>query len=269
MPSCLRHECLLLRLSAVLLLLGALNGHAGAGEVFDRVRQNKLVRVCIWPDYYGITYLNTRTGRLGGLDIDMAEQLAQDLGVALGYVDSSFPRLVADLRDNVCDIAMYAVARTPQRMEQLQFSDPYLQSGVYAITRRDSVVRTWQDIDKPGVRVGVPAGTFIESAVADSLKQAQVVVVAAPTTRERELRAGRLDVFMADFPFSRRLLDREEWPVLLSPPAPFHVLPYAYAMKKGDDGWRDRINVFVAAVKRDGRLLKAARQQGLDSILVP
>ncbi len=258
-----------LRLYLALGLFGACTVPAFAGAVLDRVLQNKSLRVCIWADYYGITYLNTRTGRFSGLDIEMAEQLASDMGVGLHYVDSSFPRLISDLNADLCDIAMFAVARTPQRMERLQFSEPYMQGGIFAITRGDSPVKTWQDIDRPGVRVGVPAGTFVEAAMAGRLSQARAVVVAAPATQERELRAGRLDVFFTDYPYSRRLLAREDWPVLLSPPAPLAVQLYAYAMKQGDTAWRDRVNTFVAAAKRDGRLREAARQQGLESILLP
>ncbi len=268
MPSLpLLRGCLRLCLALGLLCTSA--WPAVAGPVLDRVLREKSLRVCIWADYYGITYLNARTGRFSGLDIDMAEQLASDLGVGLHYVDSSFPRLIGDLSDDLCDIAMFAVARTPQRMERLQFSDPYLQGGIYAITRRDSPVKTWQDIDKPGVRAGVLGGTFVETAMAGRLTQARAVIVGPPTTNERELQAGRLDVFFTDYPYSHRLITREDWPVLLTPPAPLAVQLYAYAMKQGDPAWRDRVNVFVAAAKRDGRLLQAARQQGLESILVP
>ena len=259
------------RLSGALLLslgLAAATTPAQAGPVLDRVQATKTLRVCIWPDYYGVTLRNPRNGQLVGIDIDLSAELARELGVALSYVDSSFPMLFGDLESERCDVAMFAIAMLPQRMERLRFTRPYLQSDIYAITTRSSrVVRRWEDIDKPGVAVAVQAGTFMEPVMAQSLKQAQLVRVAPPTTRERELEAGRVDVFMTDFPYSRRLLDNADWAQLIAPPQPFHVLPYAYAVKPGDDAWLERVDAFVARIQRDGTLEAAARKHGLSPIV--
>jgi ABC-type amino acid transport substrate-binding protein len=95
-----------------------------------------------------------------------------------------------------------------------------------------------------------------------------MVVVRPPQTREQELEAGRVDVFMTDYPYSRRLLDNADWARLVAPPTPYHVLPYAYAVKPGDDDWLRRVDDFVARIKRDGRLEAAAKHNGLSDIAV-
>jgi len=104
--------------------------------------------------------------------------------------------------------------------------------------------------------------------MAQGLKQAKMVVIRPPQTREQELEAGRVDVFMTDYPYSRRLLDNADWAKLIAPPTPYHVLPYAYAVKPGDDAWLRRVDAFVAQIKRDGRLQAAARRNGLAEIVV-
>jgi ABC-type amino acid transport substrate-binding protein len=261
------------RLSAVCLLLALGLGAAGrlqAGEVASRVRHSGVLRVCIWPDYYGITYRHPRTGQLSGIDIDLSAELANDLGARLQYVDSSFTQLIDDLHGDRCDVAMFAVGRLPARMARLAFTQPYLQSDIYAVTTRSSrLVRGWDDIDRPGVLVAVQAGTFMEPVMARHLRQARLVVVRPPATRERELEAGRVDVFMADYPYSRRLLGSADWVRLIPPPRPFHVLPYAYAAKPGDAEWLARLDRFVARIKADGRLQAAARRHGLEPIVAP
>lgn len=264
----MRSSRLILRTAlAILLAAAAAAGHAGA--VLDRVRASGTVRVCIWPDYYGITYRNPRTQQLAGIDIELSAAFARDLGVKVERVDASFPTLVADLNGDRCDIAMFAVAMLPQRLEQLAFSRPYLQSDIYAITTRSNrVVRAWADIDQPGVQVAVQAGTFMEPVMAQALKKATLVVVAPPATRERELESGRVDVFMTDYPYSRRLLDSADWATLVSPPSPFHVLPYGYAVRRGDAAWLAAVDEFVARIKRDGRLEAAAQRHGLTPIVV-
>ena len=254
-------------LTALLTAFGTAPAHAGS--TLERVRAAGSVRVCIWPDYYGISLRSPRTQQLSGLDIDLSAELARDLKLRLEYIDSSFASLIADLESDRCDVAMFAVGLLPQRLERLRFSRPYLQSDIYAVTTKGNrVVQRWEDIDKPGVAVAVQAGTFMEPVMAAALKQARLVKVSPPTTRERELEAGRIDVFMTDYPYSRRLLDNADWATLISPPKPFHVLPYGYAVKPGDEQWLAQIDEFVGRIQRDGRLEAAAKRHGLAAMVL-
>ena len=242
---------------------------AAPGAVAERVKTAGAVRVCIWPDYYGITYRSPRDDQLRGIDIELAAEFAKSLGVQLQFVESSFARLIDDVTQDACDVAMFGVAVNEQRQQHLRFSQPYLRSGIYGVTTRSSrVVRDWADIDQPGVRVAVQAGTFMEPVMAASLKKAQMVVIRPPLMREAELEAGRVDVFMTDYPYSRRLLDNADWARLVSPPRPFNPVPYAYAVKPGDEAWLRQVDDFVAQIKRDGRLDAAARRAGLSEIIV-
>ena len=79
--------------------------------------------------------------------------------------------------------------------------------------------------------------------------------------------SGRADVFMTDFPYSQRMLDTVDWARVVSPSAPYHLTPYAYAVRPGDDPWFARLEQFVGAIKRDGRLLASARSHKLDTIV--
>jgi ABC-type amino acid transport substrate-binding protein len=242
---------------------------AHAGAVLDRIQASATLRVCEWPEYYGVSHRNPHTGQLQGIDIDLAQELARDLRVRVQYVDSSFPALVDDLSSGRCDVAMFAVGMLPQRMAVLKFSRPYLQSDIYAVTTKSNrVVRQWADIDQPGVVVGVQAGTFMEPVMKNTLKKAQLAVIKPPNTREAELEAGRIDVFMTDYPYSRKLLDNADWATLISPPSPFHQLPYGYAVKPGDEAWVAQVDQFVARIQRDGRLRIAAAKHGLLPIMI-
>ena len=267
----MNHATLRRPLLALTLLAGllAVPLSAVAGPVADRVSASGTVKVCIWPDYYGITLRNPRNQQLTGIDAELSAEFARDLKAKLQYVDSSFATLIADVTGDKCDIAMFAVGVLPVREKALRFTQPYLKSDIYAITTRSHrTVKGWEDINKTGVAVAVQAGTFMEPVMKESLKQARLVVVAPPTTREGELEAGRIDVFMTDYPYSRRLLDNADWARLISPPRPFFVLPYAYAVKPGDDAWLKAADDFVARIKRDGRLDAAAKRVGLTEIVV-
>jgi ABC-type amino acid transport substrate-binding protein len=256
------------RLLAALGLAALVAAPAAAQGVAQRVQASGELRVCIWPDYYGVSLRNPRTGALSGIDIDLSAAFAADLKVTPRYVDSSFATLIEDLQQDRCDVAMFAVGLTPQRSRQLRFSRPYLESDIYAVTTHSSrVVQRWQDLDRPGVRIAVQAGTIMEPVMAGALKHATLVVVRPPDTRERELEAGRVDAFMTDYPYSRRLLDNADWARLVAPAAPFYVTPYAYAVKPGDPAWLAQVDDFVARIQRDGRLRAAAERHGLGAIV--
>ncbi len=244
-------------------------GAATAAGALDRIKATETVRVCIWPDYFGVSHRNPNTQQLEGVDIDLSAELGKDLKAKVQYVDSSFATLVEDVTAERCDVAMFAVGMLAQRLQHLKFSRPYMQSDIYAIsTKSNRTVRQWSDIDQPGVLVGVQGGTFMEPVMKAKLAQAQMVVIKPPQTRERELEAGRIDVFMTDFPYSRRLLSNADWAKLIAPPTPFSVLPYGYAVKPGDEAWLAVIDGFVTRIKKDGRLRAAAARHGLLPIVV-
>ncbi len=254
----------------LVLALGALLSLPVRADIdrLGRVLAAGELRTCLWPAYYGISYRNPNTQQLSGLDIDMARALAKDLGVTLRFVDSTFSTLIDDVTRDRCDIAMFGIGVTPARAERLAFSRPYLVSDVFAITSRSNRrIREWADIDRPGVVVAVLKGTLHEPVMKQRLKAATLLVVDSPRARELEVESGRADVFMTDYPYSRRMLDNVEWARLVSPPTAYHLTRYAYAVDPGQPRWQARVEQFVAAVQGDGRLLESARRHKLDAAL--
>jgi ABC-type amino acid transport substrate-binding protein len=233
-----------------------------------RIEAAKTLRVCIWPDYYGISFRNPKNQQLAGIDIDNARDLAKDLGVAVEFVDSSFARLIEDVTSDRCDIAMFAIGITPARQEKLRFTQPHLISDIYAITTKTNRrMQFWNDIDRPGSVVVVAKGTLHEPVMKAKLKAAELRVVDTPAAREQEVQSGRADVFMTDYPFSRRMLDNADWARLISPTETYHLTPYAWAMAPGDDRFHARVEKAMAAMKADGRLMANAKRNGLDPIV--
>ncbi len=242
---------------------------AAAADRLDRIAETGVLQVCIWPEYYGITWRDPKTQLLSGLDIEMARELARDLKVQPRFVDSSFARLIEDVGTGRCDVAMFAIGITPARAEKLRFARPHLQSDIYAITTKaNRTIRGWEDIDRPGVVVAVAKGTYHEPVMREKLKAATLKVVDSPNTREQEVESGRADVFMTDYPFSRRMLDNADWARLVSPNGSYHLTSYAYAVAPGDERFFQRVEQFVADVKRDGRLAASAARYRLEPIVL-
>lgn len=264
---------LLRRATAALCLLAATAAVPAAAEQAPsreaRIRQSGALRVCIWPDYFAISYRNPRTDQLEGIDIELAKALAADLGVQPVFVETSFVKFMDELDEDRCDVAMFAVGITPARQKRVAFSAPYLRSGVYAVTTKaQHRIAAWEDIDRRGNVVAVQAGTFMEPLMRGLLKDATLMVVSPPATRETEIESGRADVFISDFPYTRRMVRTHDWARIIAPDTPVGPTDYAYAVRAGDDAWLARIDAFVAAIKADGRLQKAAQRNDLSPIVV-
>ncbi|MCE1181053.1 MAG: ABC transporter substrate-binding protein [Rhodocyclales bacterium] len=253
-----------------LLAVACFSAAAFAQEsALDRIQSSKTLRVCVWPDYFAISYRDPKTLKLSGIDVEMAHALASDLGVGVEFVDSSFAKLIADVTENRCDVAMFAVGITPARQEKLRFTKPHLASDIYAITTQSNRrIKSWDDIDKAGTVVAVAKGTLHEPVMREKLKLATLRVFDTPHAREQEVESGRADVFMTDFPYSRRMLKTTDWARLIKPEGTYHITPYAYALRPGDDAWHARLERFVAEVKKDGRLRAAATRYDLLPILI-
>lgn len=237
-------------------------------DKLDVIIQNNKLKVCIWPNYYGISYLDQRTQKLIGIDSDLAQELAYDLNVDLEFVSSSFSTLISDVTKDKCDIAMFAIGNTKQRREKMRFTTPHLSSDIYAITTKfNTKIKTWNDIDKKGVVVAVAKGTYHEPVMKNKLKNAELLVVNSYKAREHEVLSGRADVFMTDYPFGKRMLVKTDWAKLIIPSKRYHMTPYAWAMSYGNDKFFKRVEQFVTDIKNDGRLLKISRQNGLEPIV--
>ena len=235
----------------------------------ESIKISNKVRVCIWPEYYGISFRNPKTQLLEGLDAEMALELGKDLGVNVEFIDSSFASLIADLTNNKCNVAMFSIGITKLRAEKLRFTKPTMVSDIYGITTRTNrQIKTWSDIDKLGVVVAVMKGTLHEPIMRERLNAATLKIVDTPLAREQEVMSGRADIFMTDYPYSRRMLETTDWARLVSPTTTYHETPYGYAVALGDEKWALRMEQFVRNIKEDGRLMKAALRYKLDSIIV-
>src|SRR5215470_7574405 len=256
-------------LAAAAALLMPIPASAEVASRLNEITKSKKLRVCQFPLYYSISFRNPKTGVIEGIDADLAKELAKDLGAQLEIVESSFGTFIADLQANKCDIGMFALGASLQRAQAVEFSKPYLITNVYAVARKDGPIKTWADVDKPGIKAAVTLGSYIEPFMKSYLKKAEVVSVAPPNTREGELVARRVDIIMTDYPVAVKVTDEFDWAVTIAPNEKLAVTPYSYVVPQGDQIWLNYINLFVDTIKLDGRLMKYAKKHKLDPIVAP
>jgi ABC-type amino acid transport substrate-binding protein len=266
-------SCLAIIAGIVLALAGALiPDRASAQQVQSRlfeVTKSKKLRVCMYPLYYAISFRDPKSNELKGLDVDLAGELAKELGAQLEFVESSFGTFIADLQANKCEIGMFALGATLQRAQAVEFSKPYMLASIYAVTKKDGKIKSWGDLDKPATKVAVLLGSYIENVIKQTFKSATIVSIQPPATREAELAAGRVDAIMVDYPTVLRAKQEFDWAVSIEPPQKLGATLVAYAVQPGDQIWLNYINLFIDVIKLDGRLAKIAAKHQLEGSLAP
>lgn len=256
-------------------ILGSLSfggGESRAQAIQSRlieITKSKKLKVCQFPLYYSISFRNPKTGVIEGIDADLSKELAKDLGAELEIVESSFGSFIADLQANKCDIGMFGVGASLKRAQAVEFSKPYLITNIYGVTRKGGAIKTWADIDKKGIKAAVSLGSYIEPFMKSYLKNAELISVAPPNTREAELVAGHVDVIITDYPTAIKVTDEFDWAEAILPNEKLSVTPYSYVVAQGDQIWLNFINLFVDTIKLDGRLKFFADKNKLGPIVAP
>jgi ABC-type amino acid transport substrate-binding protein len=263
----------LFRIAAVMLGLAVLAPAESQAQApnsrLNEITKTKKLRVCQYPLYYSISFRNPKTGQIEGIDADLAKELAKELGAELEIVESSFGTFIADLQANKCEIGMFGVGATLRRAQAVEFTKPYLITNIYAVTRKGGAIKSWADVDKKGVKAAVSLGSYIEPFMKSYLKNAEVVSVAPPNTREGELVANRVDIIITDYPTAIKVTDEFDWAQTIMPNEKLAVTPYAYVVPQGDQIWLNYVNLFIDTIKLDGRLHRFAEKHKLGPIVAP
>ena len=135
--------------------------HAQAQSVLDTILARGTLRVRLTGDYRPFA-IKDDSGKMTGLDVDMAQSLATALGVRLELVLTAWPTLLADLHAGKYDVGMGGITITLERAKTAMFSSPVLRKGKTPIARCTDKERfaSLSDIDKPYVKVATnPGGT--------------------------------------------------------------------------------------------------------------
>lgn len=158
------------------------------------------LRICTTGDYKPLTYRDPATGQYSGIDIDMAGDLASQLGRQPVFVATSWPKLMADMTAGRCDIAMGGISVTPERAEVADFTQSYLTNGKTPLVARENADKfdSVDQINQPDVRVIENSGGTNERFARTNLPNATLTIWPDNTTIFDQLRIGAADVMITD-----------------------------------------------------------------------
>jgi len=219
----------------------------------------KAIRVCSTGDYRPFTYRDSR-GNWSGLDIDMAHNLADHLGVRLDLVPTTWANLLTDV-GNRCDMVMGGVSITDTRAHQALFSAPYLRDGKAGIVRCADATkyRDLSDIDRPGVRVVEnPGGTNAEFAKSH-IKLAKLLSYPDNTTIFDQLTTDAADVMFTDTSEIRYQMQQDQQLCGVSLDHPFTSEQKAYLLPRADSALQQYVDQWLSRAQTDGTYAALSR----------
>lgn len=182
-------------------------------QIYDsrlaQIRQSGQLRVGTTGDYAPFSYapigyapLNDATddGQFSGIDIDLAHDLARNLGVEPVFIQTSWPTLMQDLENAQYDIAMSGVSIIAARQTQAYFSKPYHIGGKTPIARCDQTkpLDSLAKIDQPDVTLIVNPGGTNQRFIKERIKLARVKLHDDNRTIFDEIVKGSADVMITD-----------------------------------------------------------------------
>ena len=138
-------------------------------------------------------------GELTGFDIDLMNEIASRIGLEAEYVDSPFDTIFTDLANGQFDAVISGATITPEREEQVNFSDPYFRSLQALVVSRDSGIGSFDDLGE-GDSVSVQSGTTGEIWAEENLQPEGVEIRAFPEYPPvyNALEAGQVDGVVYD-----------------------------------------------------------------------
>jgi polar amino acid transport system substrate-binding protein len=138
-------------------------------------------------------------GEMAGFDVDVMEEIASRLGLEPEWVDSPFDTIFSDLAAGQFDVVISGATITPEREEQVNFSDPYFRSLQALVVSEDSDIASFDDLGE-GDTVSVQTGTTGELWAEENLAPNGVEIRAFPEYPPvyNALEAGQVDGVVYD-----------------------------------------------------------------------
>ena len=180
----------------------ATNAMPQSDDVWDRIMLNKKIVVGTSWDSPPFSSVNPNF-QVVGLDIALIEEIGRRLQIPVEIQNYAFEGLPGALQINQIDLAVAAIAITPESASRMSFSPIYYVNQTAVIARNDGLVTSITDFNQlAGFRVGVRRGSVYEKMAQTLLVDTGVMgadkLLSYTQTDEsvRDLVANRVDVVL-------------------------------------------------------------------------
>ncbi|WP_159912384.1 transporter substrate-binding domain-containing protein [Pantoea sp. 18069] len=155
--------------AAAVMLLGT---GAARADLLKDILEAKKIRIALDTGSPPYGFVNEAMKPIGS-DVETAQLLAQDLGVALEIVQTTSPNRIPFLQTGKADIVVASLSVTPEREKVIDFSTPYAQILAVVAGPKDVTISGFDDLK--GKRVATTRGSNNDKVVTTGAKDAQIV----------------------------------------------------------------------------------------------
>ena len=235
------------------------------GKVAEIKRRGTLL-VGTTGDYRPLSFRES-DGSYWGFGIEVAKEIAKELGVKIAFVQTSWPTLSADVMADpqTFDFAIGGITITDARRETMLMSVGYLSNGKTILCRASESKRykSLSDLDKPEVKVMVNPGGLNEKFAHDNLKHASIIVHQKNEEIPSLVAVGKADVMITEIteaPYYVQADSRLAAPLLSKP---FNHGEIGILMRKGQNDLLQMVNGIIRKMKRNGTLRRLKKEWGV------
>ena len=187
-----------------------------------------------------------------GIDVEIAQAIADKLGVELKVEDMDFGAIIDAVASGKADMGLAGMTVRPDRLENVNFSDTYTTAEQVIIVKDGSDIAEADDLaDKS---VGVQENTTGDMYVSEDYPDADVQRYKNGADAVQALAQGKVDAVVSDNEPAKVFVAENEGLVILE--SAYAVEEYAIAIAKDNDELLEKVNKALGELKEDGSLQK-------------
>lgn len=190
-------------------------------------------------------------GKPTGFSVGFAEALGEYLGMKVEIVSMKYDALIPALESKKIDVIISSMTITEERLKQVNFSDEYARSDLYALLSNKSTIQTPEEINVKGVKIAVKLGTIAHTWALNNAPNATIQSFESIDAAVLDVANGNSEVVIYD-PLSVYAFNQEypQTRVLTTPL--IGVSGWGIALPKNDQAFEDKVNAFIKESKSNG-----------------
>ncbi|MBO4779124.1 MAG: amino acid ABC transporter substrate-binding protein, partial [Selenomonadaceae bacterium] len=199
-----------------------------------------------------------------GFDVDLAKEAAKRLGSEVEFKAIDWNSKEAELKSGRIDIIWNGLDITPERQENMLFSDPYMDNRQIVFVKKGNVTGIMTETDLIDKAVGTQAGSTAESYLdsTESLKSGfrEFKTYGDYVSAFMDLENGRIDALVCDEIVGRYAMSKqgdkfEALNVTIGP-----ITEFGIAFRKDNTELRDKVQKVFDEMVKDGTASKISEQ---------
>ncbi|MDO4394018.1 MAG: ABC transporter substrate-binding protein [Bacillota bacterium] len=185
-----------------------------------------------------------------GIDIDLAQAIADELGMELEVQDIDFNSIIPAIESGKADMALAGMTKTPERENNVNFSETYATAVQSIIVKEDSSIKGPDDLK--GVKIGVQEATTGHIYCEDDYGADNVIAYTSGANAIEALKTGKVDAVVIDNLPAKKFVEANEGLKILD--TDYVEEEYAIAIAKDNDELLKEVNSVIKKMKKDGSL---------------